>query len=199
MNVGEQLKLMYSADPATKKAIKVAVKEWPFGYCEYTDTPNVNDESDWLVTIDAQEDLESTKTIIDAYMHVRCGFSMFDIDEYDIRSWLANGQQFCSATVRGSYKELAHNLWGTIIEMTIQQQKRGMEIESILVTVVGKEISLDDIDLFLCVAGGAGKNTIGNTCLFADESMENYIQVHFSLAPEEKTDEMDLPLFLRKP
>src|SRR5690606_16543328 len=187
MNDGKLIKRFYSPDSAVAQLIEDAVRVWPHGYCEHATSYQSDSDGCWFIEIPPQRDSESTSSVIDAYMHVGCGFSYVCIDDQDIKSWLSNGSQFRVVTIQGGHKELAFNLWG-VLQNTINTYKsHGLYVKGVILTIMGKEIPLDEIDLYVSMVQGFEVDIIPNTCFFFDDQEhDTWLKLHLALHSLEK-------------
>jgi len=189
MNEGKLLKQMYSSEPHVEKLIEDAVKAWPYGYCEYVKSSNLQQSDDnCLIEVFAQNDDESTTCLIEAYMHLFCGFSLICCDFGDMKSSMGNCNIFRSITVDNVSSENVNDIQDRLAERVSFYKESGLIVKGAFLTAVGREISFDDFALYLSVTEKLDISTCFNTCLFEDEK-STYLQIYLAL--EEITYEDD--------
>ena len=187
MNDGKLIKKIYSPDSSVAQLIGDAVQVWPNGYCEHATAYQSESDGCWFIEISPQRDSESTRSVISAYMHVGCGFSYFCVDGQDIESWLSNASQFRVVTIQGGHKELAFNLWEALRNTINSYKSHGLYVKGVILTIMGKEISLDEIDLYVSIVQGFGVDLIPNTSFFfGDQQHDTQLKLHLALQPLEK-------------
>lgn len=187
MNNGKLIKRFYSPDSAVAQLIEDAVQVWPHGYCEHATSYQSESDGCWFIEISPQRDSESTRSVIDAFMHIGCGFSYVCIDDQDIKSWLSNGSHFRVVTIQGGHTELAFNLWEVLKNTINAYEGHGFYVKGVILTIMGKEIPLDEIDLYVSIVQGFEVDIIPNTCLFFDDQEHGtWLKLHLALQPLEK-------------
>jgi hypothetical protein len=187
MNDGKLIKRMYSPDSAVAQLIEDAVQVWPYGYCEHAASYHPGSDEYWFIEISPQRDSESTRSVIDAYMHIGCGFSYVCIDDQDMNSWLSNGNQFRVVTIQGEHKELAFNLWEVLQNAINAYKGYGVYVKGIILTIMGQEIPLDEMDLYVSIVQSFDVDIIPNTCFFFDDhEHDTQMKLHLALQSIEK-------------
>lgn len=196
MNKGQCYKLFYSSDPTVLRLIDQAISTWPLGFCKQINSLTNNQDENWVIEIEKQDDQKSVEAIIDAYMHIRCGISYFDLDRADMERWLSSSNRFRTITVQGKPKELAYELWNSVCKTIDIERQRGFDIETVLLTVSGKMLSLEEVNLYSSIIKSFGFNVIINTNLFKDNTINNEINLHLSLNKVTYSNS-DIPEFLK--
>lgn len=182
MNDGKLIKRFYSPDSAVAQLIEDAVQVWPHGYCEHATSYQSESDGFWFIEISPQRDRESTRSVIDAYMHIGCGFSYVCVDGQDIESWLSNANQFRVVTIQGGHKELAFNLWEVLQNTVNAYNGHGVCVKSVILTIMGEEVPLDEIDLYVSIVQGFEVDVIPNTCFFFDDQEHGtWLKLHLAL------------------
>lgn len=188
MNGGKLLKKLYSSNPTVSSAIEKAIRDWPFGYAEQTPIPLDNNSKDyWYIEIKDQGSHNDEHVVIDAYLHMRCGFSHFDLDSADMGVWLSSGSRFKKLVVQSKKRELPYELWQTLCSICKPHAKNDEEIQTVILTIVGKLITLSEVSLYMSIADHFPFDLILNTSLFDDDSFENYISLHCAFNSTTKT------------
>ena len=187
MNDGKLIKRMYSPDSAVAQLIEDAVQVWPFGYCEHATSYQSGSDECWFIEISPQRDSESTRSVIDAYMHVGCGFSYVCVDGQDIESWLSNASQFRVVTIQGGHKELAFNLWKVLQNNINVYKSHGLYVKGVILTIMGSGTPLDELYLYASIVQGFEMDVIPNTCFFFDDQEhDTQLKLHLALQTLEK-------------
>jgi hypothetical protein len=206
MNKGKVLKQLYSSEPLVAQLIEDAIQKWEFGYCEHTNIfQSVQPEQDdkMFIEISSQNDTASTETVIDAIMHLLCGFTHICLDYTDMEYWLSHGKLFRTLTIEGRHKELPYELWMSLADSVNSHEKNGINVKGILITVIGNidAINPKEIELYGVIAKGFGFEVLINNCLF-DYSIDTQLKVYLALQPQEKdvliSHDSELPDFLRR-
>lgn len=195
MNNGELWKSFYSNDEDVNALIEKAIKNWPYGYCKSGKQP---DDVDCLnIEIKPFNDIESTASVIDAYMHLMCGFSIVCVDYDDMKGWVSSGDIFRQIEICGDPKKLAHECWHALIKEKVLCEQNGLEISGIFMTVLGVILTLENFELYCVLGQNFADLFIPNTCLLP---LEEEIKIKFHLAlkkkPVVKFNE-NTPMFLR--
>ncbi len=187
MNEGKLLKQLYSPESHVEKLIEEAVKAWPYGFCEFIKYEQLRQEEDsWPIEICSQHDEESTKTLIDAYMHICCGFSYICCDGGEIQSWIGDSDIFRTITISNKDRDFVSELGKALSRENDIYKDRGWGIKNILLTIRGKMISLDELELYGTTVQTLDIPTVLNMCLFNDDSLHTDIICYLALQPTTK-------------
>jgi hypothetical protein len=218
MNEGKVLKQLYSSDPQVAQLIENAVQKWIFGYCEHTtiyQSEQYEQDDKVFIEVSAQSDRASTETVIDAIMHIFCGFTLICLDYEDMECWLGHRNMFRTLTVKGKHKELPYEFWMALMDSISVHEKNGVEVKSVLITIIGNIDAIqhtEEIGLYAAMVKGLGIDVLINNCLFNDESLDTQLKVHLALQPQEQLElnndmpecesttcitDTDIPAFLR--
>jgi hypothetical protein len=185
MNEGKLLKQLYSSDPHVEKLIKDTVNAWPYGYCEYIKLSQSQQRDDnWLIEVSAQNDEESTKCLIEAYMHLSCGFSLICCDSEDMKSWIGDCNIFRTIKVGSVSSDAVSEVQDRLTETINYFEKNGLSVFGVLLTVIGRMISLEDFALYASSVEKLGVSSCFNTCLFDDDNKNTDLLVHLALKPK---------------
>ncbi|WP_371376788.1 hypothetical protein [Thalassotalea aquiviva] len=199
MHKGQHLKLLFSKDMTTFKFIEEAISDWQYGFASRASPEQLKSQSGWFIEIPEQKTESSTKAVIDAYLHIRCGLSYFDLDEADMQHWLDSGSQFEVLTVFAEHRELAYQLWKTLSEAVTQKQVANLRVSSVIMTITGKTMPLDEVSFYSSIVKEFGFDLIVNTNFYDDEALANHISLHLALNDivQNKPEGLDVPAFLR--
>ncbi|MFA0069828.1 hypothetical protein [Vibrio breoganii] len=196
-NNGKINKLLYSSSSRVNSLILEAISHWQHGYCELvTSLPKIDDEAwdKWFVQIPEKGNDKSIKTIIDAYLHLGCAFSYADISKAEIERWIDAGDNFQSLTLKAKFKELSYELYHAIDKLESELFQNGQEIKAMILTTIGKHISIADYSLFATIVNSKDNFSLTNGC-HLDGSQEMYLKLHVATGP--KTRYADIPPFLK--
>lgn len=183
MNEGKSLKLFYSDNIETKKIINDLIRQWPYGFCEQVDKPISDDYR--YINIESYKDLDSTKSVIKAYMHLVCGYTPVCIDEGEIAAWIDSGNIYREIEVRGEGKELAYNFWNAMKKARDIYREDGYEINGTFMTVIADFDVLKDWGLYIAICRNFSDLHIPNGCFISDV-VEISINVQIALKPIKK-------------
>lgn len=201
MNEGRLLKFMYSPDPDVSAILQEALDGWVFGYSEQVRSLDGLSEEGVVFTMGRQADIESTKAFIDFHLHLFCGFSLFPIDSSDIKAFFGSGSLYRTLSVTGPEKELGYRLWHALKKSERDFSASNLEIKSVGLTIVGKDMGFDDVEFYGTIAKNFASNIfLPNTCLFDDGCLGTSLQLHFVLderAKPDMLDDLDCPAFMR--
>ena len=203
MNDGKSLKLFYSDNIEIKKLINDLIRQWPYGFCEQVDKLISNDYR--YINIEPYKDLDSTKSVIKAYMHLVCGYAPVCIDGGEVSAWIDSGNIYREIEVKGEGKELAYNFWNAMEKARYIYHKDGYEINGTFMTVIADFDVLKDWKLYVAICRDFADLHIPNGCFISDVEGIS-INVQIALKPtkkfvkytkEETTEKgWDIPSFL---
>ncbi|OBT13449.1 hypothetical protein A9264_07225 [Vibrio sp. UCD-FRSSP16_10] len=199
-NMGKITKVFYSSNTKVASLVKEAISIWPYGYCEFTSSlPEDNGQNldEWFVELTDRGSDSNNKTIIDAYLHLGCGFSFVDIYEPEMERWLASGDQFETLTITSTFKELGYEVYHAVARLKSELYDLNREIKALIITSVGKNISLVDHSLFSSIIQSNNIYGLANGCHL--DNVENaYIKLHIAIGSKLILPDSDIPEFLRK-
>ncbi len=198
-NYGKVTKFFYSKHERVTTLAQEAIQLWQYGYGKTIEPyPKASDDNCWnkwfVELIDLGSD-ESNKTIIDAYLHLGCGFSYVDFFQSDIDQWIEAGDEFQTLTIVGKFKELSYDLYHAIETLRKELYDLNREIRGIIFTSVGKQISCEDFGLFNAIIRSTGVYSLVNGCHFdSDENV--YVKLHVATGSKGDCIYTDKPSFL---
>ncbi len=130
-------------------------------------------------------------------MHLGCGFSFADIFKPEIDEWIAAGEQYQSVIIASEFKSLSYELYHTINQLESRLYEKNEEIKAIMVTAIGKHISIADYSLFASIVKSQKFYSLANGCHF-DEDTTVYLKLHISTGPTTNNSLFEVPAFLRR-
>ncbi|TKG25124.1 hypothetical protein FCV87_17105 [Vibrio breoganii] len=203
MNQGKINKKFHSPNNRVSDLITQAVSQWPHGYGEHTLLLAPSDEpNSWIIEIPEHFTNESTLILVDAYLHVGCGFSYFDNDSATMLEWQESGDNFEKIVIKAPRKELAHELWEKLSKVILEYNIANREVQSAMITIVGSSMPLDQVKFYSDITNSLGLNSFINTCFFEDSTEKNHIILHISSTHKASSQNLspylDVPDFLKR-
>ncbi len=196
-NMGKCLKLFYSENDEVNGVIRDLIDQWPYGFSKYVTNPDDYGNECWSIKIEPCDSLKSTSVVISAYMHMRCGFSMFEHDRETMQSWIDSGDTFKEIEIQGDVKEIVYDCWHALKKEEKKAIENGFEINGTIMTSIADTLSMDDFTLLDTVCGKFAKLHYPNTC-FLPNNNKVVVKIHLALKkkPVAKFNENE-PVFLR--
>lgn len=180
MNGGQCIKYFIPIGQVARKAVIESLVCWKHGFAEQITDLSLVDDDAFNVVINGYDydSEESLKTVIDAYLKVRCGASYFDVDGADISCWLDKNSKFKAIELELSLKDVEYNTSLIIfsIEQFITRLKPKYKISGLILTLQGESVSLDELEEYMTISRNFLDDDITfitNTCFF--ESAEEQI------------------------
>ncbi|PML07190.1 hypothetical protein BCT86_09940 [Vibrio breoganii] len=196
MNSGKIYKLFHTADIRTANLIDVAISHWPYGYAERIDSLEGKSSDALVIEIPELNCTSNLETIINAHLHINCGFSYFDNDTATVQEWIKHGTDFATIKVDAPRKELAFELWWQLSEHMAELEAKGHQESATIFNVVGQYLSLDELAFYSNIAKSLCSNLIVNTCLVEDQSHPLHFTLHIASVMKQELETVSGPAFL---
>lgn len=185
------VKYFDSTDPEVLALIKNSISEWPYGYCKLY---NPEDIDTWAIDIEPQKNLESTKVVIDAFIHAQCERSMFGMDLVDMYHWFESGNEFAKLSTQAPNKTLPYEFH--VILTQFKSQLENKEIKCVVLTLLGKHMSLSECEIYLLLLSNLKCRVIVNTLFIDDYPNDTQVILHIALDEKKSDVQSELPAFL---
>ncbi|QFI39953.1 hypothetical protein FR932_20105 [Moritella marina ATCC 15381] len=187
MNGGQCIKYFIPIGLVARKAVTESLACWKHGFAEQITDLSLVDDDAFNVVINGYDydSEESLKTVIDAYLKVRCGASYFDVDGADISCWLDKNSKFKAIELNLNMDDVEYNtsLIRFSIEQFITKLKPKYKISGLILTLQGGSVSLDELEAYMTIPRNAlddGITFITNTCFF-ESAEEQIMTLYFAI------------------
>ncbi|OBT07871.1 hypothetical protein A9264_05220 [Vibrio sp. UCD-FRSSP16_10] len=198
MNDGNIKKIFCSPNKHASELIAKAISQWPYGYSEHASLIPSDETDDWVIELPEQLADKNLLTIINAYLHVGCGFSYFDNDSTTMLEWQKSGDEFDMLIIKAPRKELAFELWKELSNVVLNHNAANQVEQSTMMTIVGSSMSLDEVIFYRDIIKSLGFNPFINTCFVENTTETNHIVLHISSTQKASNQELN-PQFLATP